>query len=269
MAHDRYIPNAAPGIAGFATESIGSSDDPRFGDGVPRTTTAVVPPSFDGKLYEVVGFASDGITLAKATYTGTEATGALTFTGAGTAGETITIGNEVYTLVAALSVGPAVENEVLIGGTAALTAANLAAAINAGAGGGVVYSATTQKHPIVDASVAGAVVTVTAELAGTGPNSVATTETSAAASWGAATLGSGANDAGGVKAAGILTAPVITGAGQTTTVDIYRDGHWNMDSLVWDASFDSEAKKKTAFQGGVSPSILVSKKKYNSDAIAV
>lgn len=269
MAHDRYIPNAEPGIARFATESIGSTDDPLFNDsGEIPTSTFQVGPSSDFKLYEVVGLTASGF-LAKATYTGTEATGTLTFTAPGTAGDTVTIGLEVYTLVAALSVGPAVENEVLIGGTAAATAANLAAAINGGAGGGVVYSGTTQRHPFVDATVAGAVVTATAEVAGTGGNAIATTETSGAASWGAATLTTGAADAGGVKAAGIMTAPVVTGAGQSTTVDLYRGGHWNMASLVWDASFDSDAKKRTAFEGGISPTILVSRKKYSSDSIVV
>lgn len=269
MAHDRYIPNADPGIAGFNTESIGSTDDPLFGDnGEIPTSTFQVGPNSDFKLYEVVGIAASGF-LAKATYTGTEATGALTFSGTGTAGDTVTIGTEVYTLVAALSVGPAVENEVLIGATADATAANIAAAINGGAGAGVVYSGTTQRHPFVDASVAGAVVTVTAEVAGTGGNSIATTDSGTGASWGAATLTTGAADAGGVKAAGIMTAPVITGAGQSTTVDLYRGGHWNMASLVWDATFDSDAKKRTAFEGGISPTILVSRKKYSSDSIVV
>lgn len=269
MAHDRYIPNAAPGIAGFATESIGSTDDPRFNDtGEVPTSTFQVGPNSDFKLYEVVGVASTGF-LAKATYSGTEASGVLTFSGAGTAGDTVTIGTEVYTLVAALSVGPAVENEVLIAGTAALTAANMAAAINGGAGAGVVYSGTTQKHPFVDASVAGAAVTVVAEVAGTGGNAIATTESGTSTSWAAATLTTGANDAGGVKAAGIMTAPVVTGANQSTTVDLYRGGHWNMDALVWDTSFDSDAKKRTAFEGSISPAILVSKKKYSSDSIVV
>lgn len=147
MAHDKYIPNNAPGIAGFATESIGSTDDPRFGTGEPTTTTVAVPASFSGKLYEVVALGATGVEKA-------------------------------------------------------------------------VYSAA-------------------------------------------------GDYAGGKRAYGILTAPVETGVGQTTTVDVYRSGHWNMDGLVWPASFDTDAKKKTAFEGSLSPTIFVSKKKFNSDAIDV
>ncbi len=141
MAHDRYIPNNAPGIAGFATESIGGTDDPRFGDTpAPTTTTVNVPASFTGALYE----------------------------------------------------------PVVIGA------------------GNVIAKAVS-----------------------------------------------------GAPADGILTAPVVTGAGQTTTVDVYRSGHWNMDALVFGVSYDTDAKKKVAFEGGKSPTIFVSKKKFDSDAIAV
>lgn len=147
MAHDRKIPLNAPGIAGFATESIGSTDDPRFGDTpAPTTTTVAVPASFTGALYEVVALGANGIEKA-------------------------------------------------------------------------VYAADYS--------------------------------------------------AGGKRPYGILTAPVVTEVGQTTTVDVYRSGHWNMDALVWPASFDTEAKKKTAFEGSLSPTVFVSKKKFNSDAIDV
>ena len=139
MAHDRNIPHNAPGIAGFATESIGGNDDVRFGDTpAATTTTVVVPESFEGVLYEVVGGDADGITK-----------------------------------------------------------------------------------------------------------------------WVA-----------GEPAYGILTAPVVTLAGQTTTVDVYRQGHWNMDRLVFPAG-TSDAQKKSAFEGGASPTNFVSKKKFNSDAIDV
>lgn len=146
MAHDKIIPNNAPGIAGFATESIGSTDDPRFGDGQPTTTTVAVPASFEGALYEVVALGANGVEKA-------------------------------------------------------------------------VYDATYE------------------------------------------TLGA--------RPYGILTAPVVTGVGETTTLDVYRSGHWNMDALVWPASFDTDAKKKAAFEGSLSPTIFISKKKFSSDAIDV
>ena len=141
MAHDKYIPDAAPGIAGFNTESIGSSDDPLFGDTPATTTTTVnVPANFSGLLYEPIVIGAGDI-IAKA-------------------------------------------------------------------------------------------------VAGT-------------------------------PADGILTAPVVTGAGVTTTIDVYRSGHWNMAALKFGASYDTDAKKKVAFEGGKSPTIFVSKKKFSSDAIAV
>lgn len=150
MAHDRKIPYNAPGIAGFATESIGSNDDPRFGDtDSPTTTTVAVPQNFTGALYEVVALGPNGVEKA-------------------------------------------------------------------------VYSADY-----------------------------------------------GAEGSTGKRPYGILTAPVVTGAGQTTTLDVYRSGHWNMAALVWPASFDTDAKKKAAFEGSLSPTIFVSKKKFNSDAIDV
>jgi hypothetical protein len=55
--------------------------------------------------------------------------------------------------------------------------------------------------------------------------------------------------------------------GETKSVPVYTAGHFTMDALVWDASYDTDAKKKAAFQGSVSPTILVSKAKHNSDAI--
>lgn len=72
---------------------------------------------------------------------------------------------------------------------------------------------------------------------------------------------------GNSDAYGILTAPVVLAAGQTTTVDVYRSGHWSMDALGWDASFDTDAKKKTAFEGGESSQNFVSKRKYTADGI--
>ena len=41
---------------------------------------------------------------------------------------------------------------------------------------------------------------------------------------------------------------------------VYRSGHFNMDALVWPASYDTDAKKLAAFDGAPSPSqILVSR----------
>lgn len=267
MAHDTYIPENAPGIAAFATESIGGRGDPRFGEGVPTTTTVTVPENSDFDLYHVVARLPNG-DIVPAVYgtAGGVASGALTFSGVGTANDTVTIGTTVYTLVAA----PDAAYEVEIGGTAAATAANLAAAVNASAAAitaGDVGPGTVA-HPDVTASVAGAVVTVTAKVAGDEANTIATTESGTGTSWGAATL-TGGDDDSAMKPFGITTAPVVTLPGERTTIDVYREGHWDMDALVWPASFDTDAKKKAAFEGSLSPNIFVSKKKYASDAITI
>lgn len=65
----------------------------------------------------------------------------------------------------------------------------------------------------------------------------------------------------------ILAEPVVLTNGVPITVPVYRTGHWDMDALVWDASYDTEAKKKAAFEGSVSPTIFIGKKAFNSGAI--
>lgn len=65
----------------------------------------------------------------------------------------------------------------------------------------------------------------------------------------------------------ILAEPISIPAGATMTVPVYRSGHWNMDALVWDASYDTDAKKAAAFEGSVSPTIFVSKPTHNAGAI--
>lgn len=65
---------------------------------------------------------------------------------------------------------------------------------------------------------------------------------------------------------GILTAPVKTGAGEATTVAVYRTGAFLMDALNWDASFDTDEKKATAFEGGKSPSLFIMKNPNKDEA---
>lgn len=71
------------------------------------------------------------------------------------------------------------------------------------------------------------------------------------------------------NAYGILTAPVLTGTGESTTVAVYRSGHFNMDALNWDASFSTDALKQAAFEGSVSPTIFVSKPAFDSANIDI
>jgi hypothetical protein len=261
MALENIIPRNAPGIAGFASESIGNHEEPRFGDGVSRTTTVDVSQNTDLPIYSVVSYA--GNVLALATFAAMAASGELTFSGTGTADDTITIGSTVYTLKAAPTT---VAYEVKIGATAAESAANLIAAINAGPGAGTAYGSLTPAHPQVSAAQGSttAKVKVTALMAGDEANTIATTESGTNTSWTATTLDDVDEDLDNAPY-GILTAPIKTGAGETTTVDVYRDGHWSMDALHWHPSFDTDAKKKHAFERSRSPGILVSKKKWGND----
>lgn len=92
-----------------------------------------------------------------------QATGAVTFTGAPTAAQTVTIGNVVFTARASGATG----NEFNIGGTIAISATNLAAAINASA---------SLAGRITATSNAG-VVTLTSVVPGVIGNSLALTNT--------------------------------------------------------------------------------------------
>ncbi|MDR3474331.1 MAG: hypothetical protein P4M09_21990 [Devosia sp.] len=200
----------------------------------------------------VVGFDANG-RLVKATST-VEATGALTFSGTGTAADTVTIGTTVYTLAVAPDV---TVNEVKIGATAAETAANLAAAVNGGDGAGDLYGSATLPHPDVVASAAGAVVTITAKVGGTAGNSIATTEAGTGTSFGAATL-TGGTATPSSRAIGVLIIAVVTdGSGLYKAAPVYRAGVFNPLALVWDASFSTEAEKLGAFRGAPTPTNIV------------
>jgi hypothetical protein len=116
------------------------------------------------------------------------ASGVLSWDGNATDGETVTIGAVVYTFVT-LVVDP---YDVLIGVIASQTNLNLAAAIVAGAGAGIVYGSGTLEHPDVFAEGEPGVLNATAKVIGAAGNSIATTSTTTNATWGAATLEGGA-----------------------------------------------------------------------------
>jgi len=142
---------------------------------------------------------------------------ALTFSAAGTAADTITIGSRVYTLRAV----PTVADDVDIGADAAGSAANLAAAINAGAGAGTAYGTGTTAHPDVTAAAVGAVVTVTARAFGPSGNSIAIAENGTSASWAsAATL-----LAGGTVAA--VQAEAVAAINRAKDVSIFPAGYFD------------------------------------------
>lgn len=71
------------------------------------------------------------------------------------------------------------------------------------------------------------------------------------------------------NAVGVLAAPIVMEEDQEMSVPIYREGHFEIDGLVWDASFNTDAKKIKAFEGSISPTIFVSRKKFKSSAIDI
>lgn len=82
--------------------------------------------------------------------------------------------------------------------------------------------------------------------------------------------GTAANQAGATEpeqANYIAAATTTVADGETKEVPVYRAGHFSMDALNWDASYTTDAQKKAAFEGSLSPTILVSKAKHTSGAI--
>lgn len=76
--------------------------------------------------------------------------------------------------------------------------------------------------------------------------------------------------ASGASNAQYITAePIVLAAAATGSMPMYRGGYWEQSALNWDATFNTDAKKKTAFQGSVSPDIFIGKKKFVNSAINI
>jgi hypothetical protein len=270
MAQDTTFGQGAPGIASFATQTFAGADEPRYGEGVPTTTDEIVTTTVDLNLpiYSVVQVVGGVLALAQAGAASGAATGTLTFTGAGADGDTVVIGGRTFTLRTVADGA----DEVKIGANATATAANLVTAINGGvpatAGAGAEVGPGTEEHADVRAESTGAVVTVFARDPGDEGNSIATTETSTAASFGAATLAGGSDDPDALPF-GILAHPVVMTANQEMSVSFYREGHWDMRVLNWHPSFESDSQKKHAFENSRSPNIFISRKKFHSSDVIV
>lgn len=58
---------------------------------------------------------------------------------------------------------------------------------------------------------------------------------------------------------GILPAPILAN-GQTQKVGLIRGGNFNVDALVFDASFTTDAEKLAAFEGAPTPTNIVLQK---------
>lgn len=72
---------------------------------------------------------------------------------------------------------------------------------------------------------------------------------------------------GVTDAIGISAGAITSGVGENPTIQIIRGGHFNGDALVWDASYDTDAKMIAAFRGAPSPTqIVVGFNKYHRKA---
>lgn len=145
--------------------------------------------SLEVAIYDTVGATLlDEVILADGTGEA-HATGVLTSSANYSDTETVTIGTRVYTMQAALTAG---DGHVKISTTEALTLANLTHAIN-GSGGvpGTDYNVTAPDPDVTATNNGVHALTVTAIVVGLAGNSIASTETSATAAWGAATLTGG------------------------------------------------------------------------------
>jgi hypothetical protein len=147
-----------------------------------------------GKYSTVNKAIPDDNTFLSAAFTA--ATGILTMTVQPSNGDTVTVGttNGITAAVYTFKTTLASAYDVLIDTTAQLTLTNLMNAINAGTGIGTKYGAGTLANYDVTASgLPAGQIQVTANVAGTGGNAIASTKTGTAASWGGTTLSGGAN----------------------------------------------------------------------------
>ena len=157
-------------------------------DGVTSTTIGVTTGALSA--------ASLGLTpgTVTANVPAVAATATVSLTGLPADGDTVDVDGTTYTFKTALSTGPTVADQVLIGSSAATAATNLAEAIDGTGTLGTNVSTGTTANANVSAVATGSTITLTAITAGTAGNAYTLTAT------GANTSVSGATFAGGAAA---------------------------------------------------------------------
>ncbi len=70
-----------------------------------------------------------------------------------------------------------------------------------------------------------------------------------------------AENDGDPKAIGVLAQAASLGASGTGTGLVWYSGNFNIDALVWHASFDTDAKKLAAFRGAPTPTTIITAKR--------
>jgi len=155
-------------------DRIGSNTNYNGGQVFTAAPTSVYISDSSGTTTQASNFISVTTgTLSAANLLGGAATATLAVNGLPANNDAVTIAGTTYTFKSALSTGPQVANEVLIDASGATTAdqlantlANLAAAVNGGAGAGTVYGSPTVANANTTASAQGNSVTFTATAAG-------------------------------------------------------------------------------------------------------
>jgi hypothetical protein len=139
------------------------------------------------------GVAQDYIPMDKTPVNAVAASGTLTVTAGGSNianNDTVTIGSKVYTFKTALT--PA-EGEVLIGANDTAALLNLKNAINHEGTAGTDYSCAAAHSTVSATSSNATTLVIAAKTKGAAGNDIASTETGANMSWGAAHLAGGVN----------------------------------------------------------------------------
>lgn len=200
------------------TEIFAGESDVVTDRGVAGTTIAIL---------EIVARADDGTIVPWNPLTGA-ATIAGTFSGVGTADDTITINGTVFVLKASA----ASALQVTIGGTATATATNFAAKVNANPECGV------------RATSSGAVVTLYAIDPGTPGNDIAISESGSSFSFaGAATALAGGGFETENRPVGIAAQGATVGEG----IPYFTGGVFNHAALTWPATIDDFNERRAAF----------------------
>lgn len=214
------------------------------GEKAPVTTSYVVEDEAILYKYQVVALNSVGEVcgwdpMAYVAQGSAFASGVLTFSGTGTAADTVTLNGTVITMKGG-DADPDADNEFNIGASATLTAQAFKTLVNAYPD---VYGVT--------ASGAAAAITLTRMIPGTVGNAYTTTESGTGASFGAATLTGGADIQ--VPAKNAIPIGIAMQACDNTddgkSCPVLVEGVLNPDALVWPAAsenFDGSAAAKIA-----------------------
>lgn len=150
----------------------------------------------------------------------------LTSSGVAVDTQTITIGGVVFTTVNALSVGPAVAGEVLIGASAATTLTNLTAALNAPATTSTTFTALSAANAFKIKTTLGISATTTATvmtMLSSNNSSIAVSETETNFAWTVESVSSSITPGSNGKVAVQFIAASISSGNGVFSIDVSND----------------------------------------------